>query len=105
MLTHNGHNGYTASSTAWQTVSVRDFFGHMPWTGESTAMPVMTTGTEAPSLVEVEGLSLQLTVGEFFNRFPWNGKPDIGAPIAPMEIQPDFPTEDSITLDGFADLF
>jgi hypothetical protein len=53
----------------------------------------------------VNSLSLTLTVGEYFNLLPWDGKPNIAAPMAPLDIQPDLPVEDDITLDGFADLF
>lgn len=98
-------NGHAAHQSNWHTVSVRDFFGQIPWTGAPVPMPTVQPGTEMPPTVEADVLNLQLSVSEFFNRFPWDGKPNIAAPIAPMEVQPDLPPEDSITLDGFADLF
>lgn len=98
-------NGHTARNNAWHTVSVRDFFGQIPWTGAPVSMPTVNAGNSTAAPPETDGLNFKLSVHEFFNRFPWDGKPNIAAPIAPMEVQPDLPPEDSITLDGFADLF
>jgi hypothetical protein len=102
MTTLNGHASRTAN---WHTISVRDFFGQIPWTGAPAPLPTMTPGSSNPGPAAVDFLNLHLSVGDFFNRFPWDGKPNIAAPIAPVEVQPDLPPEDSITLDGFADLF
>ena len=102
----NGHrNGHQATTNSWSTLSVRDFFEQMPWTGVSLNPPRSTANGAATGTTEVSSLSLTLTVGEYFNQLPWDGKPHIAAPVAPLDIQPDLPVEDDITLDGFADLF
>ena len=98
-------NGQTSQTTNWHTVSVRDFFGQIPWTGASVSVPTVMPGNSTTEPAEADFLNFHLSVGDFFNRFPWDGKPNIAAPIAPVEVQPDLPPEDSITLDGFADLF
>lgn len=100
-------NNSAAHNNAWQTLSVHDFFAQLPWTGEPMSSPSASIGPVMAS-GDVGNLHLHLSVGEFFWRFPWDGKPNIAAPIAPIapiEIQPDLPAEDSMTLDGFADLF
>jgi len=102
-LTFN-QNGHKAALTNWRTLSVRDFFGQLPWTGESRqepwTPPSMTGESASPTP------DMRLSVNEFFNRFPWDGKPNIAAPMTPLEVQPDMPASDNdLTLDGFADLF
>lgn len=93
-------NGHVTLPSTWSTVSVRDFFEQLPWTGETPLPTLQTAATADPPT-----LSLQLKVSDFFNRFPWAGQPDIGTPVAPITVQPDRPAEDDLTLDGFADLF
>lgn len=98
-------NGHAQTGAAWSTISVREFFEQVPWTGAS-AIAAPASGDVASSAPGTsQSLSMTLKVGEFFNLFPWEGKPDIAAPMAPMEIQPDLPADDGLTLDGFADLF
>ena len=101
-------NGHAAHDTRWHTISVRDFFGQIPWTGVPAPMPSMPPGAATTQTTEVEvSLNLHMSVGDFFNQFPWDGKPQIAAPIptesfeAMLEQSPD----DGITLDGFADMF
>ena len=96
-------NGHAPQSAKWQTQSVRDFFGQMAWTGNSIKLstPKSTPTTTSDS----EASDMQLSVGEFFSRFAWDGTPNIAVPTAPLEFQPNLPSEDDITLDGFADLF
>jgi hypothetical protein len=102
----NGHrNGHQATANSWSTLSVREFFEQMPWTGMPVNRPNPSAGGSPTDATEVNSLSLTLTVGEYFNLLPWDGKPNIAAPMAPLDIQPDLPVEDDITLDGFADLF
>lgn len=98
LTTLNGH------SMAWQTLSVQDFFGQIPWTGAPVVLPA-PGGHDASQGGGGATLSLQLKVGEFFSHFPWDGKPSIAAPLPALDIQPNLPVDDSMTLDGFADLF
>ena len=100
MNTAATQNGHFTLPSSWSTVSVRDFFEQVPWTGE-TPLPTLQTA----ATTDLPALSFQLKVSDFFSRFPWEGQPDIGTPVAPLTIQPDLPTEDDLTLDGFADLF
>lgn len=103
MMTLASTNGHRQSVT-WQTVTVRDFFSKIAWTGESVREP--WTLDSADEAVVNNPLDLRLSVGEFFNRFPWDGQPHIAVPVAPLEVQPDLPPpEDDLTLDGFSDLF
>ncbi|RZM78595.1 hypothetical protein [Leptolyngbya iicbica] len=102
----NGHrNGHQTPANSWSTLSVREFFEQMPWTGMPVNRPSPTAGSSSADATGANGLSLTLSVGEYFNLFPWDGKPNIAVPVAPLDIQPDLPMEDDITLDGFADLF
>lgn len=102
----NGHrHGQQASASTWSTVSVRDFFEQMPWTGVPVGQPESGSGSFSAEVAEANSLNLKLQVKEYFDRFPWDGQPNIAAPVAPLDIQPDLPAEDEITLDGFADLF
>ena len=97
-------NGHAPQRDAWHTLSVREFFSTIAWTGEPVREP--WTQPADGEVISVDGLDMQLSVGEFFNRFPWDGKPSIAAPMAPLEAQPNLPLpEDDLTLDGFADLF
>jgi hypothetical protein len=104
ITTLNG-NGHAAYTPAWSTLSVKDFFSQIPWTGASASPMTTTANLDSGTAVETNSLNFQLSVSEFFNRFPWDGKPNIAAPLAPMAVQPDAPEENSLTLDGFADLF
>ena len=101
----NPSNGQATQVVTWNTLSVRDFFGQIPWTGAPTSLPALEAITQTSIPAMAEDLEPKLTVSEFFYRFPWDGKPNIAAPIAPMEVKPDLPQGDNITLDGFADLF
>jgi len=102
----NGHR-QSPSTTAgnWSTTSVRDFFEQIPWTGVVMRAPETGSGRAQGASSEPHSLSMTLNVSEYFNLFPWDGKPNIAAPVAPLDIQPDLPEDDGITLDGFADLF
>ncbi|MGD1944200.1 MAG: hypothetical protein ACFB0G_23125 [Leptolyngbyaceae cyanobacterium] len=100
MSTAATQNGHFALPTSWSTLSVRDFFEQVSWTG-ATPPPAH----QAEATTDLPTLSFQLKVSEFFSHFPWEGQPDIGTPVAPLTIQPELPAEDDLTLDGFADLF
>ncbi|NER78525.1 MAG: hypothetical protein F6K42_02910 [Leptolyngbya sp. SIO1D8] len=101
----NGHlaQGKASQNAAW-TISVREFFSAIAWSGES-AQPSSqpTNAVEVPS---PDVLDMRLTVNDFFNCFAWEGKPNIAVPVAPLEARPDLTVSgDGLTLDGFADLF
>lgn len=96
----NGHGA--ASVQPWLKDSVRDFFAGFAWTGQAQSS-LSASGSHA------DGASdsiMTMAVGRFFETISWEGQPTIGVPIAPMEAQPEpAPVEDSLTLDGFSDLF
>lgn len=96
---------YQALDQSWSTISVRDFFEHMPWTGMPENTLERTSDSSPTDTTGASSLNLQLKVGEYFNLFPWDSQPDIAAPLAPIDIQPDLSLENDITLEGFADLF
>lgn len=98
--------GGPGQRAAWSTLSVRDFFGAIIWTGDAAQEP-WTQTANAPHPGSVEALDMaQMTVGDFFGRCPWSGQPDIAAPLEPLEAQADlFPSDDELTLEGFAELF
>lgn len=102
----NGHrDNHQKLESAWATVSVRDFFEQMPWSGVPVVSPDLASGGSQASEATANQLDLKLQVKQYFDLFPWDGKPNIAAPVAPIDVQPDLPAEDEITLDGFADLF
>lgn len=102
----NGHHqGQSTSARPWPTTSVRDFFEQIPWTGVVMRSPETALEDALGASSVTSSLSLTLSVGVYFNQFPWDGKPHIAAPVAPLDIQPDLPEDDGITLDGIADLF
>lgn len=98
-------NGSESSRQPWLKASVRSFFEAIPWDGHP---PLSTTvpGSGGPTSSEYP---MRMRVSDFFNAIPWEGKPTIAAPIAPLELQLEPPPEeevgDSITLEGFFDLF
>ena len=97
-------NGHGASAPQpWLKESVRAFFEGVAWTGQ--ALPAV--GSSSVRATGAAGTSLMtMTVTQFFDAVAWDGQPTIGVPIAPVAAQPDpSPTEDSLTLDGFSDLF
>lgn len=96
----NGHEGMAPHP--WLKESVRAFFEGVAWTGQ--ARPVAGPGGASPSGSSTSLMTM--TVTQFFDTVAWDGQPTIGVPIAPVEAQPDpGPKEDSLTLDGFSDLF
>lgn len=98
-------NGRKAESPTWYTLSVRNFFEQISWTGASASQATASLSSHTTALDEAVGLSLRLQVNDFFNRFPWEGQPHIATPISPVGVQAESSAADSITLDGFADLF
>lgn len=97
-------NGFSSASDPSGTASVRDFFSAIPWTGQP--LPKAWDEPTGDAIAGVDTSPMSLSVKTFFSRFAWDGKPTVAAPLTPLEIQPDIPSqEDSLTLDGFADLF
>jgi hypothetical protein len=95
----NGHRG----TSPWRTQTVHAFFSALPWTG---AAPQQTWAGALGTAPDRTQLSLRATVSTFFCHFPWEGTPTIGAPLAPLEIQPEASSApDALTLDSFSDLF
>jgi hypothetical protein len=96
----NGHGAMSVQP--WLKDSVRDFFEGVAWTGQArSSAQAKGAGSEGAS----ESM-MTMTVSRFFDTFAWEGQPTIGVPIAPVEAQSEpEPVEDSLTLDGFSDLF
>ena len=99
------HNGHQALDKNWTMISVRDFFERIPWTGFPVSVSDNTSDNALVNRTEADSLNLKLKVSEYFNLFPWDGQPSVAVPVVPIELQPDLPAEDDITLEGFADLF
>lgn len=96
----NGHH----SSQLWQRETVQAFFEGVNWNGLAPR-PTSSPG-EARTGLGLED-PLAMTVGQFFEMMPWEGKPTIGVPIAPLEAPAaatDAPADD-LTLDDFSSLF
>lgn len=96
-------NGHRALLSQWQTLTVRDFFSQLSWTGQPTLNFQIEDAAPEPLPIA----DMRLSVRDFFSRFPWEGSPDIAAPMAPLALQADdlMPPEDDLTLDAFSDLF
>ena len=96
----NGHGALSAQP--WLKESVRAFFEGVAWTGQSRP----STRASSTGLGHASGSMMTMTVSQFFDTIAWEGQPNIGVPIAPVEAHPEpEPAEDSLTLDGFSDLF
>ena len=104
-LLNGHHQGQSTAAKSWYTTSVRDFFEQIPWTGVVMRAPEPVSEDALGEPAGSHSLSFTLSVGDYFNSFPRDGKPHIAAPVAPLDPQPDLPQDDGITLDGFADLF
>jgi hypothetical protein len=81
---------------------VQRFFSQVAWDGAPTVTDLFG---EEPQAQPPKILSKQLTVAEFFNRFQWEGTPEIAAPMAPLDMQSAPPEVETFTLDDFSDLF
>ena len=71
-------------------------------------MPASASGMPVAPAADADApFSLQMSVSDFFNRFPWDGKPQIAAPVAAesFEAMMESSSDDDFTLDGFADMF
>lgn len=87
------------------TVSVREFFGAIVWTGEPK--PTNIGADLATEKLSFAGGSMALlTVQAFFQQLPWEGEPDIAAPLSTLKVQSEpSSAADELTLDDFAKLF
>lgn len=95
-----GSNGKIAPSQ-WLEQTVREFFTQVNWsdhTPEIQAIQLTTLEGSAPEI------SLQLTVSQFFNAIPWDGKA-VAAPLAvDIVISPPSGSME-FSVDDFADFF
>ena len=98
----NGHR--PTSDQSWLEVTVRDFFTQVNWADqppEIQAIQITTLEGTAPEM------SLQLTVSQFFQSIPWDGK-TVAAPAVAEELMGDAsppPSGDAFSVDDFADFF
>ncbi len=109
-------NGSAPKRQAYLQQSVQTFFGELSWEGVQ-APPPPTTSVSLDSLEQLDQLASPTpgleSVGTFFERFPWDGQPMIGAPVsdpgisldAAVSLSEDSEGGDDMTLDAFSDLF
>ncbi|MEM9005616.1 MAG: hypothetical protein AAGE59_19090 [Cyanobacteria bacterium P01_F01_bin.86] len=96
-------NGHSRAKTGWEQVSVREFFSAIAWAGEAVTPTIPSSAVEIKTLDSPDVL---LSVQAFFECFPWEGEPDVAAPLSPLAIQSDSPSViEELTLEGFADFF
>ncbi|MEB3289885.1 MAG: hypothetical protein VKI82_08215 [Leptolyngbya sp.] len=100
-------NGHSPAAQPWLRESVQTCFEGVNWSGLARrSAPSSTSATAASPVLDAESL-MALSVGQFFEMMSWEGKPNIGVPIAPLEA-PAITTDtasDDITLDDFSSLF
>ena len=99
------HHERPTVEPSWATISVRNFFERIPWTGVSVSVSDVPSGRAASDTVEASSLSLKLSVGEYFDQFPWDGQPHIAVAVTPISIKSDSSPAEDVTLEGFADFF
>lgn len=95
---------------SWLGLTVEQFFGRQNWQGlaQSTLpspSPISSpveTATVLPPAPAVKS-TLERTVQEFFQGFPWEGAPAIGA-LPKVALIPE-PSEPEMTLSDLSDLF
>jgi hypothetical protein len=98
-----------APTESWLCLTVEQFFGRQNWQG--LAQPTLPP-QPSPSPVETAIVlppvptvkpALERTVQEFFQGFPWEGVPAIGA--LPKALPVPEPSEPEMTLSDLSDLF
>lgn len=103
-VTLGQHQHMEISSQPWLQQSVRQCFAGYNWEGRSHPVQAAPAANQATSRLTVP-LSLQLSVHQFFSQFPWEGTPEIAAPMSPLGVQTPVEEADDLTLNAFADLF
>jgi hypothetical protein len=112
MMTAPHRNGSAKGmQTLWLRSSVQEFFSSVNW--ENRPLQVVepedlfsshheSTASQAQSERQSSGLDMTLSVSQFFDVFPWDGKPAIAEPIALSNLSlEDEEPEEEITLDDF----
>ena len=95
-----GSNG-KISSSPWLEQTVREFFTQVNWSDHTPEIQAIQLTTLEGSSPEI---SLQLTVSQFFNAIPWDGKA-VAAPLAvDLVISPPSGSME-FSVDDFADFF
>ncbi len=81
---------------SWLCQKIEEFFSHSNWKGELI------------SEISRPVFSLTLTVGSFFQLFPWKSESEI-SPLLKSKLEPipesDSPPSDELRLDNFTNLF
>ncbi|MFZ9737071.1 MAG: hypothetical protein ACO3EZ_03580 [Prochlorotrichaceae cyanobacterium] len=99
-------NGNATQSKAahWLQATVKEFFSQVNWSDQPPEIQAIQMTTLEGSTPE---LSLQLTVSQFFNAIPWDGKVVAAPATAEVPISDDAPPSGSgeISVDDFADFF
>ncbi|MEO1591193.1 MAG: hypothetical protein AAFU71_07880 [Cyanobacteria bacterium J06632_22] len=108
-------NGSSPKRQAYLQQSVQTFFGELSWEGVQTPPAPAVSAVSLDSLEQLDQLASPTpgleSVGTFFERFPWDGQPMIGAPVSDPGISLDAAVSsgngdvDDMTLDAFSDLF
>ncbi|MEO0541371.1 MAG: hypothetical protein AAFZ80_10975 [Cyanobacteria bacterium P01_A01_bin.105] len=109
-------NGSAPKRQGYLEQTVQAFFSDLSWEGVQAAPPAPATTPPLDSPAQLDQLASPKpgleAVGTFFEQFPWDGQPAIGAPVEEPGISldaviPDVGSEglDDLTLDAFSDLF
>ena len=107
-------NGSRPKRQEYLQQSVASFFGELSWDGVQAQPPTPPSVISPDSLEQLAPLTSGLeSVGTFFERFPWEGQPAIGAPVSNPGISLDAAVSragddsdgDDMTLDAFSELF
>jgi len=96
----NHSNGLRASSPAWLTQSVQQFFQGINWENHPPEIQHLRLAAAQPN----QTLSLLLPVNQFFSAFNWDGTVNRSMPVANIQAEANAKADD-FTLDDFSSLF
>ncbi len=99
-------NGSAPFSQSWLQQSVQEFFSGINWENTPQIVYELSQELTASGLQGTEvSLSLALTVSQFFAAIPWDGATIAALPTPAVVEAPSPDDVNSLTLDGFSDLF
>jgi len=97
-------NGNASKPADWLQWTVKEFFTHVNWSDQPPEIQAIQITTLEGGTPE---LSLQLTVSQFFNAIPWDGKVAAAPVAAEVLVAEDAPpaVKPDLNVDDFADFF
>lgn len=102
-------NGSAPFTRSWLQQSVQEFFSGINWEDKPIEIYELSQGLAAGTLYHTPdvALSLSLTVSQFMAAIPWDGATIGALPTTTAPVDDDFDQDspDSLTLEGFSDLF